>query len=1035
MTSLQRSPFLSILFAILLLVALGILSLPTQTLAASSSLILQDTQDRYPLGSYLEILEDKSTQWTIDAVSQSPLAQQFVRNHTERPSYGFTHSAYWMRLHLRNQASAATAWRLEIGYPLIDRITLYLPDERAQQTQNVSESGKQSQKWIVKYAGDSYPFAIREVDDRLPVFKIPLASQTEQTIFLRFETTSSLPLHLTLWSLEAFAQHRYHQQFLLGGFYGILLVMSGYNFILFLILKERSYLYYVLFVLSGGAWVATTDGFGLQYLWPEQVWWNNVAIIILAALSAFSVLNFMNAFLQTKIYSPRLRKIIFGVNFLWFLIVIAAVFVSYRPVAQTAVALLAISCVIGMTVGVKSWQGGYRPARYYLIGYSLVLIGAFSYCLTLFNLIPSNFFTDESLRLGLVFMVFMLSLALGDRINLLKQEKVEAQAEVMREQQEALRLKDEWTATLQQAKDELEHRVVERTKDLKQAKEAADNANRAKSEFLANMSHELRTPLNAILGFTQIMYGDDSLTSEQLENLSIISRSGDHLLELINDILDMSKIEAGYMSFNQNNFDLYKLLNSLEEMFALRASSKNLQLLFEYPPNLPRFIQTDEGKLRQILINLLGNAVKFTNQGSVVLRVAVVNQFHRGDRDFITINFEVEDTGGGISPDEIGFLFQPFVQTASGKKSQQGTGLGLPISQKFIQLLGGELRVQSAIAHGTLFQFEIQASLGTTIEQKIQQPAHRAIGLAPDLPIYRILVVDDVWENRQLLTKMLSPIGFDIKEAENGAEAIALWESWQPHLIWMDMRMPVMDGYEATRRIRERERQENVELSHPFSKTIIIALTASAFEEKRSLVLAAGCDDYVRKPVQQDTLFAKMAEYLGVRYLYTDKGSKLDRAMTGKETIDKAKDNQDARPSLRILLAEDNIVNQKVAIKMLKNLGYTADLANNGLEAVEILNHQDYDVIFMDMQMPEMDGLEATIKIREMERNGKIRHSIRFQDSPPDLCTLAPIKIIAMTANSLAENFDICIAAGMDGFLAKPIRMDELKSILESISS
>ncbi|MEE3717010.1 7TM diverse intracellular signaling domain-containing protein [Tumidithrix elongata RA019] len=1031
MTSPQRSPLLDIFFAILLIVALALLSLPLQVLAYPSSLILQDAQDRYPLGPYLEILEDKSAQWTIDAVNQPPLSQQFVRNQTERPSYGFTHSAYWVRLHLRNQASPRTAWRLEIGYPLIDRIALYLPDERTQQPQNVAASDRKPQKWIVKYAGDSYPFAIREVDDRLSVFKLPLVPQAEQTIFLRFETTSSLPLHLTLWSLEAFAQHRYHQQFLLGGFYGILLVMSGYNLILFLVLKERSYFYYVLFVLSGGTWVATTDGFGLQYLWPEQIWWNNVAIIILAAIAAIAVLNFMNEFLQTKIYSPRLRRIILSVNFLWLCIIAAAVFGSYRPVAQMAVALLAISCTIGMTVGVQSWQRGYRPARYYLIGYSLVLIGAFAYCLTLFNLIPSNFFTDESLRLGLVFMVFMLSLALGDRINLLKQEKVEAQVEVMREQQEALRLKDEWSATLQKAKDELEQRVAERTKDLKQAKETADLANRTKSEFLANMSHELRTPLNAILGFSQIMGGDSSLTAEQLENLSIIRRSGDHLLELINDILDMSKIEAGYISFNQNSFDLYKFLNSLEEIFALRASSKKLQFMFEYSPNLPQFIQTDEGKLRQILINLLGNAIKFTNYGSITLRVSATSDGFQ-DPTAIAVHFEIEDTGVGISADELDLLFQPFVQTASGKQSQQGTGLGLPISQKFIQLLGGEVKVRSAIGQGTTFQFWIQACLGSPIDQENQAPRQRAIALAPDLPIYRILVVDDVWENRQLILKTLSPIGFELKEAENGEVAVALWESWKPHLIWMDMRMPILDGYEATSKIRERERllaeKESMVSNSKFSKTVIIALTASAFEEKRSLVLAAGCDDYVRKPVQQETVFAKIAEHLGVRYLYADSSSSLEREITNKKITNKEKDNQAVRHSLRILLAEDNIVNQKVAIKMLKNLGYTADLANNGLEVLEILNRQDYDVIFMDMQMPEMDGLEATIKIREMERDRKV-----METKSKDPCPFTPIKIIAMTANSLTENFDICIAAGMDDFIAKPVRLEALKSILESI--
>jgi signal transduction histidine kinase/CheY-like chemotaxis protein len=1031
MTFKQRSQYLPFFLVTLLIVALGTLipnlQLHNPVYANPAALILQDTQDRYPLGLHLELLEDKSKELTIDDVSRPPLSNQFVKSQSENPSYGFTHSAYWVRLHLLNQTLPSTAWRLEIGYPLIDQIALYLPTENSQVTNN--NPSNQASKWSVKYAGDSYPFSIREVSDRLTVFKLPLASQAEQTIYLRFETTSSLPIRLTLWTLEAFAQNRYHQQLLLGGFYGILLVMSGYNLILFWMLKERSYLYYVLFVLSGGTWVATTDGFSLQYLWSDLVWWNNISIIILAAISAISLLNFTNEFLQTKIYSPRFRKITLVINFLWLVIAAGAVFASYRPVAQAAVVLLSFCCLLSITIGLISWQKGYRPARYFLMGYSLVLIGAVAYSLTLLNLIPANFFTDESLHIGLVFLVFMLSVALGDRINLLKQEKEEAQTEVMQEQQEALRLKDKLAETLQQAKDELEQRVDDRTRDLKQAKEFADRANQAKSEFLANMSHELRTPLNAILGFAQIMQNDIALSDEQVENLGIISRSGNHLLTLINDILELSKIEAGYVSLNQDSFDLLKLLHGLEEMFALRANSKNLDLIFEYAADLPQFICTDAGKLRQILINLLGNAVKFTEQGSVKLRVAEVKVPQ--NRESLAISFEIEDTGIGISPDEIDLLFQPFVQTSSGKKSLQGTGLGLPISRKFVELLGGEITVQSAIDRGTIFRFRIQAFPATAVEPEVSQPIQRVIGLAPNLPIYRILVVDDVWENRQLLIKMLAPLGFEIKEAENGEVAIALWQTWKPDLIWMDMRMPIVDGYEATTKIRAKEIEQEIS-----QKTVIIALTASAFEEKRSRVLAVGCDDYVRKPVVQDILFTKMVEYLGVHYVYADKSPNKQQERDSLQ-LDQEPDLQTnenglgtTSHSLKILIVEDNRVNQKVATRLLKNLGYQADVVNNGLEALAALEHQSYDLILMDMQMPEMDGLEATKRIRETER----LELVKYEQDQNILIPNLPIKIVAMTANSQAESRDRCIASGMDDFIAKPIDLDQLRSTLEAIA-
>ena len=407
---------------------------------------------------------------------------------------------------------------------------------------------------------------------------------------------------------------------------------------------------------------------------------------------------------------------------------------------------------------------------------------------------------------------------------------------------------------------------------LQQAAYAADAANRAKSEFLASMSHELRTPLNAILGFTQIMTRDSSLSGEQQEYLGIINRSGEHLLELINDILEMSKIEAGRITFNESSFDLINLLESLEEMFRLKVKSKSLKLEINYASNIPQYVRSDESKLRQVLINLLGNAIKFTEQGSVVLRVSVVSELSNFKATFQpdniqtptsnkqqTIRFEVEDTGLGIAPEEINKLFEAFGQTETGRKSQQGTGLGLPISRKFVQLMGGDITVSSSLGKGTVFAFDIHISLADATEIQTKQLQPKVIGLAPDQPEYRILVVEDRLENRILLVKLLTSIGFDVREAENGQDAITLWESWEPHLIWMDMRMPVMDGYEAIKRIKGHVKGH---------ATVIIALTASAFEEQRNLILSAGCNDFIRKPFRDAVIFEKMAQHLGVRYIY-----------------------------------------------------------------------------------------------------------------------------------------------------------------------
>lgn len=399
---------------------------------------------------------------------------------------------------------------------------------------------------------------------------------------------------------------------------------------------------------------------------------------------------------------------------------------------------------------------------------------------------------------------------------------------------------------------------------LRQAKEEADRANKAKSEFLSNMSHELRTPLNAILGFSQLLSRDAGLSSDQQQYLGIIIRSADHLLILINNILQMSKIEVGLVTINKSTFDLQRLLTNTEEMLKIQAEKKGLQLIFDCVPSLPKYVETDESKLRQVLINVIGNALKFTSEGGVTLRIKheILNsekQTNLLPLENCCLLFEVEDTGAGILPEEMDGLFKPFVQTESGRKAQEGTGLGLPISKQFVHLMGGQMNVVSTVGEGSIFKFDIKVSLPDAVEIQMTETARRVVGIEPGQPEYRILAVDDRLESRLLLMRMLSSLGFTVREAENGVQAIEVWSSWEPHLIWMDMRMPVMDGYEATKRIKAHLKGQ---------ATVIIALTASAFDEERSVILSAGCDDFVAKPFREQVILEKMAKYLGVRYVY-----------------------------------------------------------------------------------------------------------------------------------------------------------------------
>jgi PAS domain S-box-containing protein len=393
--------------------------------------------------------------------------------------------------------------------------------------------------------------------------------------------------------------------------------------------------------------------------------------------------------------------------------------------------------------------------------------------------------------------------------------------------------------------------------ERKRYEQSLQQANRAKSVFLANMSHEIRTPMNAILGFSQLMLRDQDLTTRQCQYLGTINRSGEHLLALINDILEMSKIEAGRTTLNPSTFDLPVLLKDLEMMFRVRTDEKKLSFSVELIGDVPQYIVTDINKLRQVFINVLGNAVKFTDHGGVGLRV-------RAERESATgpfLQVEIEDTGPGISADDQDKLFRHFEQTKSGQQAGTGTGLGLAISQEFVRLMGGAITVSSQVGKGSVFTIQLPLKEGEAQAVQSKDKPRHVLRLQPGQPACRVLIADDIEDNRQLLAQLLGPVGFEIRLATNGAEAVQEFEQWRPHLILMDFRMPVMDGREAIRQIRAMAWGNEPK---------IIAVTASAMDENRQDLLAIGADDFISKPFREVELFQKIHHHIGVEYVYAE---------------------------------------------------------------------------------------------------------------------------------------------------------------------
>jgi PAS domain S-box-containing protein len=519
------------------------------------------------------------------------------------------------------------------------------------------------------------------------------------------------------------------------------------------------------------------------------------------------------------------------------------------------------------------------------------------------------------------------------------------------------------------------------------AKAAAETASRAKSEFLAHMSHEIRTPLNGVIGMTDSVLETD-LTSDQRECLDTIKLSADLLLTVVNDILDFSKIEAGKMDPEVIAFDLIDCVEDALKMFALRADEKGLELLCDIAPTLPELVRGDSGRLRQVITNLVSNAIKFTDSGEVLLKAKLESRA----QDELTIRFTVSDTGIGIPQEKHESIFSAFTQAdASTTRKYGGTGLGLTISARLASMMGGRVWLESEIGKGSRFYFNVR------MEALENATESRIIAESDSLPDVRILVVDDNKTSRGILQATLNAWGAQTTCVEGGRQALAKLasslEGDKPYqLVVTDMHMPEMDGFGLVMRVRS--------LSEMASMPVLM-LCSVPRREDADRCRQLGIGSLLSKPVRRKELLSAIVALLGCQATPQSSTKVLAREFTSRSR------------EVHILLAEDNRVNQAVASRLLAKLGYTLVIANNGHEAIDLLKQQTFDLVLMDVQMPEMDGISATKRIREYEKS-----------------THGHIPIIAMTAHVMKEDRTRCLAAGMDGYVTKPINSEEVEAAI-----
>ena len=759
---------------------------------------------RLPLGHSIDVFEDVRGTADIADITSAALADSFRRHDRDVLNAGYSRSVFWIRLDLdyRPQESQDPApWLLELAYPPLDRLDLYLP-------------GADGKYQLAQRTGDTLPFASRPISLTNYLFDLKLAPGKPLRVYLRLESQGSIQAPLTLWSPKAYMENLPGNVYVLGIIYGVLLVMLVYNLFIFVSVRDTSYLYYILYIASFGLYQVSVNGAGIEYFWPNSPWWANAATPFLIGSASLFGCQFARSFLHTREHSPWVDRTLLALMAVGALVMLLAFSASYALSLRLATYLALAFVVVIFSAGILAWLRGMRVARYFIFAWTAFLLGGTINTLMVLGLLPNVFFTMYSGQIGSALEVGLLSLALADRINAMKEER---------------------TRILQESSRKLEQLNLELA-----------NSNRLKDEFLATVTHELRTPMSGVIGSLELMQ-TVPMDVELAQYQKTATGSARDMMRMVNDILALIELQAGKLYPRREPFSLRGLFDSLRAQYAPRAETKGLHFDLQLDENLPDTLEGDVGKLAQTLGYLLDNAIKFTHQGGVSLRVDGQRQ-----SDGVALRVTVQDSGIGFETPADDALYQRFHQLdGSLTREYGGLGIGLALCRQLTELLGGQLQHHSSPGRGSRFVLEL--NLGQPA-QSFSVPPRRAGGQALRRPEQcTVLVVEDNAINQLVIRGMLLKLGYRVRTADNGSEAIDLLRREGVDAVLLDCQMPIMDGFATCRAIRALP--QGGELP-------VLAITAHSHSGDRERCLAAGMSDYLAKPVKFEELQTLLHDWL-----------------------------------------------------------------------------------------------------------------------------------------------------------------------------